>query len=105
VNEFVAVFCTAAPQDADKIAETLVNERLAACVNIAPIRFCYIWEGKLNLDREELLMIKTQKSQIETLKKRILQLHSYALPEIIALPIIDGHQPYLYWIAQSTSIG
>ena len=83
------------------MARALVEERLAACVNISPVRSCYIWEGKLNLDEEALLIIKTTKSQFEPLQKRILELHSYAVPEIIALPIIEGHQPYLDWMAQS----
>ncbi|MHB8118385.1 MAG: divalent-cation tolerance protein CutA [Methanothrix sp.] len=100
-NEFVVVFCTAGPGEAEAVAKALVQERLAACVNISPVRSCYIWEGKLNLDDEALLIIKTTKSRFESLKKRILEMHSYAVPEIIALPVIEGHQPYLDWMAQS----
>jgi periplasmic divalent cation tolerance protein len=100
-NEFIVVLCTAAPGEAEPLARALVQERLAACVNLSPVRSCYIWEGKTNLDEEMLLIIKTKKSQFEPLKKRILELHSYAVPEIIALPIVEGHQPYLDWIAQS----
>jgi periplasmic divalent cation tolerance protein len=100
-NEFVVVLCTAAPGEAEPLARALVQERLAACVNISPVRSCYIWEGKTNLDEEALLIIKTARSQFELLKKRILELHSYAVPEIIALPIVEGHQPYLDWVAQS----
>ena len=99
-DEFVVVFCTAGPGEAETLARALVQEHLAACVNISPVRSCYIWEGKLNCDDEALLIIKTKKSQFEPLQKRILELHSYAVPEIIALPIIDGHQPYLDWVAQ-----
>ncbi|MCX6678099.1 MAG: divalent-cation tolerance protein CutA [Methanothrix sp.] len=98
---FVVVFCTAGPGEAEPLASALVEERLAACVNISPVRSCYFWEGKLNCDEEVLLIIKTKKSQFEPLQKRILELHSYAVPEIIALPIIEGHQPYLDWVAQS----
>jgi periplasmic divalent cation tolerance protein len=100
-NDFVVVFCTAPYGEAEGLAKTLVEERLAACVNISPVRSCYIWEGKLNLDEEALLIIKAKKSGFEPLKKRILELHSYAVPEIIALPVIAGHQPYLDWMAQS----
>ena len=100
-NDFVVVFCTAPQGEAESLAKTLVEERLAACVNISPVRSCYIWEGKLNLDEETLLIIKAKKSRFEPLKNRILMLHSYAIPEIIALPIIAGHQPYLDWISQS----
>jgi periplasmic divalent cation tolerance protein len=101
-NDFVVVFCTAAPGDADEIARTLVEERLAACVSIASIRSCYLWEGAIRQDKEELLIIKTRKALIEPLKRRIMDLNSYSLPEMIVLPIIDGYQPYLDWIAQST---
>jgi len=101
-NDFVVVFCTTGPGEAEPLAKALVEERLAACVNMSPVRSCYIWEGKQSCDDEVLLIIKTKKSQFEPLKKRILELHSYAVPEIIALPIIEGHQPYLDWIAQST---
>jgi periplasmic divalent cation tolerance protein len=100
-NDFIVVFCTAPPDEAEALAKTLVEERLAACVNISPVRSCYIWEGKLNLDEEALLIIKTTKSRFEPLKNRILVLHSYAIPEIIALPIIAGHRPYLEWMSQS----
>jgi periplasmic divalent cation tolerance protein len=98
-NGFIVVFCTAPPGEAEVLAKTLVEEQLAACVNISPVRSCYIWEGKLNLDEEALLIIKTTKSRFEPLKNRILVLHSYAIPEIIALPIIAGHQPYLEWMS------
>ena len=100
-DEFVAVFCSVGPGQAEAIARVLVEERLAACVNISPVRSCYIWKGKQSCDDEALLIIKTKKSQFEPLKKRILELHSYAVPEIIALPIIEGHQPYLDWMAES----
>jgi periplasmic divalent cation tolerance protein len=101
MSEFVVVLCTVASNESDKIAGALVKERLAACVNIAPIRSCYIWEGKLNMDPEEILIIKTEQRMIEPLKKKIIELHSYSVPEIIVLPIIEGNQPYLDWISQS----
>jgi periplasmic divalent cation tolerance protein len=82
-NDFVVVFCTAPQGEAESLAKTLVKERLAACVNISPVRSCY-----------------TKKSRFEPLKDRILMLHSYAIPEIIALPIVAGHQPYLDWMSQ-----
>ena len=100
-DEFLVVYSTAPPEEADALARTLVEERLAACVNIAPVRSCYIWEGKLNLDPEALLIIKTSRECFEMLRKRIAELHSYAVPEIIALPITEGHQPYLDWLACS----
>ena len=101
MSEFIVVLCTTAPNESDKIAGALVKERLAACVNIVPIRSCYIWEGKLNMDHEEILIIKTEQRMIEPLKKKITELHSYSIPEIIVLPMIEGYQPYLDWISQS----
>jgi periplasmic divalent cation tolerance protein len=93
--------CTTAPGDADGIARALVDERLAACVNIIPVRSCYLWEGKLNLEGEELLIIKTEQRMVEQLMSRIIELHRYKVPEIIVLPMLDGYPPYLHWIAQS----
>jgi periplasmic divalent cation tolerance protein len=66
-----------------------------------PVRSCYLWEGKINLEGEELLIIKTEQSMVEQLVSRIIELHSYKVPEIIVLPIVDGYPPYLHWIAQS----
>ncbi|MDD1760961.1 MAG: divalent-cation tolerance protein CutA [Methanothrix sp.] len=100
-TEFLVVFCTAAPVEAEALARTLVEERLAACVNLAPVRSCYIWDGKVNMDGEELLIIKTARKGFEPLKKRILELHSYSVPEIIAVPIVEGHEVYLNWVRQS----
>jgi len=93
--------CTTAPGEADGIARALVDERLAACVNIIPVRSCYLWEGKLNLEGEELLIIKTEQRMVEQLMSRIIELHRYKVPEIIVLPMLDGYPPYLHWIAQS----
>lgn len=100
-TDFVVVCCTASPGEAESLARALVEEHLAACVNIASVRSCYIWEDKLNLDCEALLIIKTTMSRFQPLQKRILELHSYAVPEIIALPVAEGYQPYLDWVARS----
>jgi periplasmic divalent cation tolerance protein len=102
--DFLVVFCTAAPNEADGLARVLVEEGLAACVNIAPVRSCYMWDGKVNMDGEALLIIKTTRIGFEPLKKRILEMHSYSVPEIIAVPIVEGHQAYLDWLAQSVTV-
>ena len=101
MSEYVVVLCTAAPAEADRIAGALVEERLAACVNMAAVRSCYRWEGKVAEDREELMIIKTEQRMVEQLMKRVQQLHSYKVPEIIVLPVLDGYGPYLDWISES----
>jgi periplasmic divalent cation tolerance protein len=102
-TEFVVVFCTATPGEADALAQMLVEERLAACVSIAPVRSCYIWDGKVNMDGEALLIIKTTRMGFEPLKKKILEKHSYSVPEIIAVPVVEGHEAYLDWLRQAVT--
>jgi periplasmic divalent cation tolerance protein len=103
-TEFLVVFCTADPGEADGLARVLVVEGLAACVNIVPVCSCYMWDGKVNMGGEALLIIKTTRRGFEPLKKRILEPHSYSVPEIIAVPVVEGHQAYLDWLAQSVSV-
>lgn len=98
-NVFCTVLITAQPDQAATIARTLVEEKLAACVNIlSPIRSIYCWEGKLCDDQETLLVVKTKRSLFEELRSQVIKLHSYQVPEIIALPIVEGHQSYLDWL-------
>ncbi len=102
MTEFaVVVLCTAPAGGAEKIARVLVDERLAACVNVSQVKSYFTWEGKPSQDNEELMIIKTERRMIEPLKKRIKELHSYQLPEIIVLPISDGDEAYLQWIRNS----
>jgi periplasmic divalent cation tolerance protein len=90
-------------ESATKLAETLVGERLAACVNRLPgVLSTYRWQGEVNTDSEELLLIKTTADRFETLKARLLELHPYELPELIALPIERGHAAYLDWVRSTT---
>lgn len=98
------VFVTCAdPPEARRIAQTLVNERLAACVNIhqGVVRSVYRWKGKVEQAREILLLIKTSSRLFSRLERRVSELHSYDTPEIIALPIVAGSHPYLAWISES----
>jgi periplasmic divalent cation tolerance protein len=92
--------------DADKAAEiarTLVEEHLCACVNIVPgLRSIYRWEGKLSDDTEVLCIMKTARDRFDQVAARIKQLHPYSVPEIIALPIAKGFEPYLEWVRKST---
>jgi len=84
-------------------ANVLVDERLAACCSLAPgVRSVYRWKEEVHRDEETLLVIKTRRERFEELRKRVVELHSYEVPEIIALPVVAGHEPYLNWIRAET---
>ena len=94
----VLLCCCTCPDAASarRLAETLVGERLAACVNRLPgVLSTYRWQGELSTDGEELLLIKTTVARFEALKLRLLELHPCELPELIALPVERGHAAYL----------
>jgi periplasmic divalent cation tolerance protein len=99
--DLVRVAFSTAP-DADtgaRIAQTLVEERLAACVNVIPgIRSIYRWQGQIEDDREVLLVIKTCAERIDALAERLSALHPYQLPELLTLPVAGGLAPYLEWV-------
>jgi len=103
----IVVFVTCgSEEEALKIANALVESRLAACANlVAPIRSIYRWEGKIWDEKEWLLIIKTEKQRFEELEKRVKSLHSYSVPEIISLPIVEGSSAYLDWIRENTESG
>ena len=89
-------------EQAEKIAETVVTERLAACVNILPgVRSCYVWEGKLTWSDETLCLMKTTRGRFDQLQDRVKALHSYEVPEIAAVPIEDVFRRYADWIDDS----
>lgn len=104
MEKYSIVFTTAGKiEEAKKIAKILVQEKLAACVNIIrPIDSYYVWENKLVEDKEILLIIKTRISLFNKLKNRIISLHSYKIPEIILIPIKKGLKSYLDWIEENT---
>lgn len=101
--EFVVVFCTAPAGEAEDLARALVDARLAACVNVIGVQSFYRWEGAVQDEAERLLIVKTQHRLLDPLIERIRELHSYDLPEIIAMPIVGGSVPYLDWIRQETA--
>ena len=94
------MLCTCPDRDkALELAEALVGERLAACVNLIPgLTSVYRWEGAIQQDSEVLLLIKTQETRVAALIERLRQLHPYEVPEIIAIPISEGLPDYLSWI-------
>jgi periplasmic divalent cation tolerance protein len=100
----VLVFITAsAEEEAAKIAHSLLENRLAACVNIIRnIRSIYRWKGKVEDDAEVLMIAKTKKSLFDPLMNKVKELHSYAVPEIIAIPITEGSEDYLEWLNEVT---
>ena len=90
-------------EKAGEIARALVEERLAACGNVVPgLRSIYRWEGRVQDDAEALLLLKTTRRRLPALRARVLALHPYEVPEVLALPVEAGHPPYLEWIAAST---
>lgn len=98
----VLVTCGSA-KEARRIATALVEGKLAACVNIidARVQSIYRWKGKVESAKEFLLVVKTSRRRLAALQKKIEQLHSYDVPEIIALPIVAGSRGYLAWIGDS----
>jgi periplasmic divalent cation tolerance protein len=102
--KFVVVFVTCGTEkEALKIAHSLVEKRLAACVNlVSPVRSIYQWEGKIWDEKEWILIIKTQKERFKELERIVKSLHSYSVPEIIGLPIVKGSSSYLKWLEEMT---
>jgi len=86
-------------EEAERIATGVVTEKLAACVNVVPaVRSCYVWEGKLNWSEEVLLIVKTTRERYGELEARIRELHSYDVPEIVAVSVEMGSEKYLRWV-------
>ena len=101
----VVLVLTTVPSDnrGEELARTLVDERLAACVNIYPAMVSfYRWHGKIERDEERQLVIKTTRDRVQALEARIKELHSYELPEFIVLGVTEGSEPYLGWVTDET---
>ncbi|MBV8758549.1 MAG: divalent-cation tolerance protein CutA [Deltaproteobacteria bacterium] len=97
----IVVFSTFPSEDkAADIARTLVSEGHAACANLVPaVRSIYRWQNELCDERETLAILKTTRERFDALKARLVALHPYEVPEVIALPVDGGHAPYLAWVA------
>lgn len=104
INVVVVMVTTSNQDEAAKIAEHVVKARLAACASTIPtVRSIYWWEGKIMNDQESLVLIKTTADKFSSLQKAIQTLHSYKVPEIMAIPVVDGLLPYLEWVNRETS--
>lgn len=102
--DHIIVYITVpSPEEGERIAMALVEKRLAACVSIIPdIRSIYRWQGKICDERELLLTAKSAASMFERLEKEVKAIHSYKVPEIVAVPIVAGSVEYLDWIDENT---
>jgi len=101
-DHLLVFITTGSVEEGERIARTLVQERLAACVNIVPaITSIYRWQGEVHTDSEVLLIAKSRQGLFDYLAARVKELHSYQVPEIIALPIVAGSPAYLSWIDES----
>ena len=102
-TDAIVVFMTAANgEEATRLAEMLVGAHLAACVQILPeMESVYRWQGKIERQSEVLLIAKTTRGKFADLEREVRALHSYETPEIVAVPIVIGSQPYLDWLSES----
>lgn len=102
MTDFIVVYVTvASSEEGQRIARALVEERLAACVNLVKgVESIYRWQGKVEQSQEELLVIKSKQELFSRLRDRVKALHSYTVPEIVALPVLEGGKEYLQWWAE-----
>jgi periplasmic divalent cation tolerance protein len=98
-----AAFVTAPdPQTAEAMARTLVEERMAACVNVIPgLISVYRWKGDVQRENEALMIVKTTQARAAELRDRIVQLHPYDVPEVVVLNVAAGHEAYLAWVREA----
>ncbi len=102
-EEIIVLITAGSGDEAAAIATALVDEHIAACVNIVPaVRSLFFWEGKTQEAQETLMICKSRKPLLEKLINRVKTLHSYSVPEVIALPIVAGSRDYLDWVTEST---
>jgi periplasmic divalent cation tolerance protein len=104
-TDIVIVLTTVgASADVDALATTLVDERLAACVNALPaMDSIYRWQGRIERERERQLVIKTTAVRLAALRERLSELHPYDVPELLVIPVADGGQAYLDWVRVETT--
>jgi len=101
VSAVVVLITAPSAEEAERLGRALLDERLAACVNTAPVRSAYWWQGRIEEAAEVLLVVKTLDRLVEPLVARVRALHSYTVPEVVALPVLAGNPDYLRWIEDS----
>jgi periplasmic divalent cation tolerance protein len=102
----VVLITTSSEEDASRIADALVGERLAACVNIVPaVRSVYRWQDRIERAQECLLIVKSTDEALTALTARVKALHSYTVPEILAVPVSGGSGDYLDWLTAQVRVG
>lgn len=98
-GKIIILITTGSEEEAHRIADQLLNQRKAACVNIVPkVDSLFWWHGKLDSAQESLIVIKTKASKLKEITELVKRVHSYEVPEVIALPIVGGNEDYLKWI-------
>ena len=103
LQNVLVVLVTCPPAQAEALAQGLVEDRVAACVNVVPaLRSVYRWKDGVQKDDEALLLVKTTRDRFDALKQAVLARHPGLLPEVIAIPVDRGHTPYIDWVMEST---
>jgi len=101
-NYIIVLTTTSSREEAEKIAHALLAERLIACANIiGPVHSLFWWQNKIDTAQEHLILMKTRKDLFNRLAEKVKAIHSYQVPEIIALPIMEGSKDYLKWLDES----
>jgi periplasmic divalent cation tolerance protein len=101
-KDIIVVFSTAPKDTSESLARMLLEKHIVACVNVVPVRSYYRWKGEFCSEQEDLLIAKTTKEKAGEVIAALQGLHPYEVPEIIALPVIDGYLPYLEWVNKET---
>ena len=103
-DRLVVLSTVARAEDGERIGRALVERGLAACVNVVPgLVSIYRWKGAVEREEERLLLIKTRREAFPALREALVSMHPYEVPEVLALPIADGHAPYLAWLDENSS--
>ena len=101
-TEVRVVLCTCPPEHAERIARTVLEERLVACVNVVSgVKSLYWWKGEIQDDSETMLVIKTPTETYAKLERRLIEIHPYQVPEVISLEVVDGSRSYISWVREA----